>query len=265
MQVSRRASNVGLIPRAMKPIFRTLLLCLIPLSLLHAQEKEQEAPKLPHEVAFLNLPEAKRKDYETKLTEARRLFGEKRVFEALDKAKEASAIFPDDPGLLNLTGACQVEFRNFDKAMADFKKADSLTPDNPEIVFNIAELEFVTKNWEEAERSFTRVLVLIPDTDKLRFQLRRLGEFKLLLVKLKLDKAGEAATLAKKYDYLDDSPFPYYAEAAILFSEGKEVEAEAAMARAGRIFQDPNIIASWQDTMIEFGYIKGFFGGDEAK
>jgi tetratricopeptide (TPR) repeat protein len=246
----------------MKSIFRTLLLCLIPLSLLNAQEKE--APERPHEIAFSNLPAAKRTEYEEKLNEARRLYTEKRVFEALDKAKEAAAIFQDDPGLLNLTGACQVEFRNFEKAMEDFKKADALTPGNPEILFNIAELDFVTKNWEEAERMFTRVLSLIPENDKARFQLRRLGEFKLLLVKLKLNKAGEAATLAKKYDYLDDSPFPYYGEAAILFSEGKEAEAEAAMARAARVFQNPGIIAGWQDTMIEFGYVKGFFGGDEA-
>ena len=246
----------------MKPIFRTLLLCLFPLSLLTAQEKE--APKRPHEVAFSNLPEAKRKEFGEKFNEARRLFGEKRVFEALDKAKEASAIFPDDPGLLNLIGAAQVEFRDFDKAMECFKKADSLMPDNAEIVFNIAELNFVTKNWEEAERNLSRVLQLAPASNKAHFHLNRLTEFKLLLVKLKMNKAAEAATMAEKYDYLDDSPYPYYAEAAILFSKGKEMEAEAVMARGGRIFQDPNVIAPWQDTMMEFGYIKGFFGGDEA-
>ena len=249
----------------MNPIFRFLLRCLIPLSLLHAQEKEAaEAPKRPYEVAFSNLPEAKRKEFSEKLNEARRLFGEKRVFEALDKAKEASAIFPDDPGLVNLIGACQVEFRNFDKAMESFQKADTLTPDNAEIVFNIAELNFVTKNWEEAERNLTRVLTLAPPSAKSQFQLSRLTEFKLLLVKLKLNKNEEAAAMAKKYDYLDDSPYPYYAEAAIHFFNGREIEAEAAMARGGRVFQNPNTIAPWQDTMIEFGYIKGFFGGDEA-
>lgn len=248
----------------MKLIFRTLLLSLIPLSLLHAQEKEApEAPKRPHEVAFSNLPEAKRKEFNEKSNDARRLFGEKRVFEALDKANEASAIFPDDPGLVGLIGAAQVEFRNFDKAMECFKKADSLTPDNPEIIFNIAELNFVTKNWEEAERHLTRVLSLAATANRSQFQLSRLTEFKLLLVKLKLNKAAEAATMAEKYDYLDDSPYPYYADAAMNFFNGKEIAAEAAMARGGRVFQDPNIIAPWQDTMIEFGYIKGFFGGDE--
>jgi hypothetical protein len=121
----------------------------------------------------------------------------------------------------------------------------------------------VTKDWEAAEASLSKVLELTgksPSGNDL--QLARLVEFKLLLSKIKLGKKEEAAKLAVKYDYLDDSPFPYYAEAAMHFAENRELEAEAAMARCGRIFQNPGILAPWQDTMIEFGYIKGFFGGD---
>jgi hypothetical protein len=72
----------------------------------------------------------------------------------------------------------------------------------------------------------------------------------------------EATEMASKYGFLDDSPYPYYAEAAIAYSNGDEVKAEAAMARATRIFQSAEILSPWQDTMIEFGYVKGFFGGD---
>ena len=249
----------------MKPTFRTLLLCLLPLTLLHAQDPAPAKEKRPYEIAFSNLPEAKRKDYLEKLVSAQRLFNDKRIFEAVDKANEAAAIFPDNPELLNLIGACQVEFRNFDKAMEAFKKADTLAPDHPKIFFNIAELNFVTKNWAEAEANLTKVLKLSPPgADRANFQISRLTEFKLMLAKLKLNKAAEAASMAKNHDYLDDSPYPYYAEAALLFSQGKGVEAEGLMARAGRIYQDPNILSPWQDTMIEFGYVKGFFGDDEA-
>jgi tetratricopeptide (TPR) repeat protein len=254
----------------MKPNFPTLLLCLLPLALLpvhvHAQQPAPApaAPakeKLPYEIAFSNLPETKRVEYAGKLIEARRLFNEKRIFEAIDKANEGIKIFPDDPEMLNLLGACQVEFRNFDKAMEAFKKADAQMPENPQIYFNIAELNFVTKNWEEAEVNLTKVMKLTPlKADKSSFQVNRLTEFKLLLAKLKLGKRAEAAAMAKKYDYLDDSPYPYYAQAALLFDEGKDVEAEGVLARGKRIFQDPGMIAPWQDTMIEFGYVKGFFG-----
>lgn len=248
----------------MKPISRSLLLCLVPFALLHAQEAETPAKApLPHEQAFSNLPEEKRKEFADKLAEAQRLFAGKRVFEALEKVNEAQTIFPDNPDLLNLRGACEVEFRSFDKAMESFKKADQLTPDKPLVVFNIGELEFVTKKWEDAEETFTKVLKLIGDNPQRQdLQLARLVEFKLLLCKVKLGKDSEVAELAKKYDYLDDSPFPYYAEAVMHFTQGREVEAESAMARGGRIFQDPGYLAPWQDTMIEFGYIKGFFGGD---
>lgn len=250
----------------MKPIFPALLLCLMPLATLPAQQPAAPAAaskeKLPYEIAFSNLPEKTRIEYLGKVVEAKRFFNEKRIFEAVDKANEANAIFSDDPEVLNLIGACQVEFRNFEKAMEAFKKADAQRPNNPQIFFNIAELNFVMKNWPEAEVNLAKVMKLTPTTDPTSFQANRLTEYKLLLTKLKLNKRAEAASMAKKYDYLDDSPYPYYAEAAMLFDEGKELEAEGVLARAGRIFQDPAFISPWQDTLIEFGYIKGFFGGD---
>ena len=250
----------------MKPILRAILVCLLPLSSVRGQEPAEPVQKQhPHQIEFSNLPEEKRKEYRQKLAEAQRLFGQKRVFETLKTAAEAEASFSNDPDLMNLLGACQVEFRNFDKAKEYFDKANSLVPDHPSILFNIAELAFVTKDWETAETTLSKVAALSEaDVSKGDIHLSRLVEFKLLLVKLKLGKKDEAAKLAAKYDYLDDSPYPYYAEAAMHFDAGKEIEAEAAMARANRIFQNPGIIAPWQDTMVEYGYVKGFFGGDES-
>lgn len=249
---------------AMKTISRAILLSLVPLALLRAQEADKPQGELrPYEQAFLNLPQDKRDDFNKKLAEAQRLFSGKRVFEALEKVGEAQAIYADSPDLLNLRGACEVEFRNFDKAMVSFKKADELKPGVADIIFNIAEVHFVSRQWDAAESVLSKVLTLIgKEPSSYQLQLARLVEFKLLLCKIKLGKQAEAASMAQKYDYLDDSPYPYYAEAAMHFAAGREVEAEAVMARGGRIFQNPGILAPWQDTMIEFGYIKGFFGGD---
>jgi hypothetical protein len=50
---------------------------------------------------------------------------------------------------------------------------------------------------------------------------------------------------------------------AVLAFDNKDPDsAENWMARANRIFNNPQILSPWQDTMIEFGYIKGFFGGE---
>jgi tetratricopeptide (TPR) repeat protein len=260
----KAASSLQFDSLVMKTISRAILVCFLPLAMLHGQEAEKPQPELlPFEQKFLNLPQEKRDEFAKKLQEAQRLFGQKRVFETLEKAAEASAIFKDSPDLENLIGACQVEFRNFDKAMECFKKADSLAPGEPSILFNMAELNFVTKDWAKAEASLTKVLEINEkDADPRQLQLSRLIEFKLLLTKIKLNKGAEAASMATKYDYLDDSPFPYYAEAAIHFSEGRDIEGEAAMIRGARIFQNPDILSPWQDTMTEFGYVKGFFGGD---
>jgi len=84
----------------------------------------------------------------------------------------------------------------------------------------------------------------------------------MLLCKKRLGKEEEVAALAQKYDFLDDSPFYYYAQAALAYEEGDLVKAEEWLAMSARIFRDPNILAPWQDTLVEFGYIKSFYGDD---
>jgi hypothetical protein len=87
-------------------------------------------------------------------------------------------------------------------------------------------------------------------------------EFKILLCKKKLGLKDQALALSKKYDIDDDSPYFCYAQAAIAYDENKLIEAEEWLARAGRIFQNPAVLAPWQDTLVEFGYIKSFYGND---
>ena len=89
-------------------------------------------------------------------------------------------------------------------------------------------------------------------------------EFKILLCKKKLGLDDDVLILADKYDYLDDSPYYYYCKAALAYEEENLIEAEQWLARAKRIFRDPNVLAPWQDTLVEYGYIKSFYGEDEV-
>jgi Tfp pilus assembly protein PilF len=212
---------------------------------------------LPNQKEFLNLPEATRKEFFKHLGEANRLFQEKRVFETLDVLDKATRIFADSPEILNLRGSCYVEMRAFDKAIADFNKALQLSKSNPSVEFNIGEVYFVTKEWQKCSDLFERILKDIP---KEQMALGRLVEFKILLCKKKLGKDEEVKALVDKYDFLDDSPYHYYAQAAVAYENKDLIKAEEWLARAGRIFQDPNILAPWQDTMVEYGYIKSFYG-----
>jgi tetratricopeptide (TPR) repeat protein len=212
---------------------------------------------LPNQQAFLNLPEENRKEFIKHLGEANRVFQQKRIFETLAELDKASAIFKDSPEIHNLRGSCYVEMRAFDKALACFEQAVALSKDNPSINFNIGEVYFVTKEWQKALGMFEQILKQLPPEN---MALSRLVEFKILLCKKKLGQKDEVTILAEKYDYLDDSPYYYYAQAAMAYDDNNLIKAEEWLARAGRIFRDPNVLAPWQDTLVEYGYIKSFYG-----
>lgn len=257
----------------MKSLFLPSLVLALSLTALMAQNETAPAPAADadtpapkpelteNQKAFLNLPEEKRQEFIKHLGEASRLFQSKRVFECLDELQKAEKVFADTPEIYNLRGSCYVEFRDFDKAMEDFRKALELSPDNPSVEFNIAEVLFVTKKWQEAHDAFEALFRKLPENN---LSLGRLVEFKILLCKIKLGKEVDVITLSNKYDYLDDSPFYYFAQAAVEYEKENLLKAEEWLARAGRIFQDPNILAPWQDTLVEFGYIKSFYGDDPA-
>ncbi len=245
-----------------------LILSLTVSSLL--AQAEGEAPAAaegqaqvfsPEQQAFLNMPEERRQQFFEHHSEAMRLFQQKRIFETLEELDKAEKIFDKSPEILNLRGSCYVEMRAFDKALEAFHEADKLSPDNSGIQFNIAEVLFVTKQWQESHYRFTAILEKVPEGNT---PLSRLVEFKILLCKKKLGQTEEAAALADKYDFHDDSPYHFYAHAALAYDDGDLLKAEEWLAIAARIFRDPNILAPWQDTLVEYGYIKSFYGDDIA-
>lgn len=251
----------------MKAIFPLLVLLIS--SPLFAQDGATtiEAPAAaspdlsPNQKAFLNLPEKSREDFVKHLGEATRLFQQKRVFETLEELEKATKIFADSPEIHNLRGSCFVEMRAFDKALVEYQKAAAFTKDNPSIDFNIAEVYFCTKEWKKALEIFEKIIKNLPPEN---LALGRLVEFKILLCQKKLGMNAEAKALGDKYDFQDDSPFYYYAQAALEYDANNLVKAEEWLAMAGRVFQDPNVLAPWQDTLVEYGYIKSFYGDEAA-
>jgi tetratricopeptide (TPR) repeat protein len=247
-------------------MIRSFLFLLFLTGVAHAQEPaepkaEAEVGKLlPSQQVFLNLPEEKRQEFAELFDKASRYFQQKRIFETLDTIYQAEKIFPESSALLNLRGSCYVEIRAFDKAMKAFEEALEIDPDNISIRFNIAEVNFVTKQWQKAHDKLVALLEEVPEG---RTAFARLIEFKILLCKSKLGMDEEVQILAEKYGYQDDSPYHYYAKAALAYANDDLLEAEQWLARANRIFRDPNVIAPWQDTLVEFGYIKSFYGSAE--
>lgn len=220
-------------------------------------KKDTAAVKVWRE--FMNLPMEKRKEFASKLLKVQNLFNQKRIFDALEGVDELDKIFPDHPASLNIKGACYVEMRAFDKANVIFRKILEIEPDNTNVQFNLAEVEFVTKQWGAAHDRFEK---LIPKLEEHNKAMIRLCEFKLLLCKLKTGRVKEAKALSEKHDEWDDTPFYYYSRAAILYHGDKKLEAEKMLRNVRFVWRNDGALAPWQDTLIEFGYIRSFYGGD---
>lgn len=252
-----------------KKLFTGLLLSLLSASLLSAQEKSEEdktakpgkKKALQYQIDLDNLTAEQRQDYYTKLFKAQTLFNQKRIFETIAEINEVHQIYSKAPSSLNIQGACYVEFRNFEKAKASFKLALESHPDNPNVLFNLAEIDFVTQQWQESHDILNRLITEFPKQNESMIELIK---FKIFLCKIKLDKQEEAKEIAAATSFLDDSPMHYYSNAAVEYADDNPSKAEEWLARASRVFSNNATIAPWQDTLIEFGYIKSFYGGDLA-
>ena len=242
-----------------KPHFRALVaLALTTFTPLMAQEAPAEdSPAWLNKIS--NLAPTDQEKFKGHFTKAVSLFRQKRILESLNEIAEAEKIHKEYPGTLNLKGLCYLEFRDFKNARENFVAALALSPKDGDIIINIAELDFVTKNWVSCEKNLNEALLL---TNEKQIQKTRLIEFKLLLAKIKLNKTEEVETLSKKYGFDDDSPFHYYAEAAMAYEREDREKAEEWIRICGRVFRKPELLARWQDALIEYGHIPGFYGGD---
>ena len=216
-----------------------------------------EALKLWQE--FTNLPKEEREKFVIGINKVQNLFNQKRIFDALQKLDEVEKIFPNYPAALNIRGACYVEIRAFKKANKVFQDILKTSPNNPNVLFNLAEIDFVTKKWDSAHKRFKELIPILKPEQKAMI---RLCEFKLFLCKLKLDRMDEAKALMDKYDLWDDSPFYYYSRAAMAYHKDEKLEAEKLLRGARYVWRNNAALSTWQDTLIEFGYIRSFYGGD---
>lgn len=222
------------------------------------------------DAAFLNLPEKQRLEYLQKRARAVTLFQNKRVFETIPLLYELKAIFPNDPQIHNLEGAVYVELRQFKNAKVCFDKAIEIIGDDPKVLFNLAELHFCSNNWQECLKRYKELQKKVPNMQN---ELGYLVDFKMLLSHLALsedeslsDKDREshmvqAKDLALRYSYLDDTPYYYYANCALAFAKDDKTAAGKWVLQARKVFStSPARLASWDDTLMEFGYVPSQYG-----
>jgi Tfp pilus assembly protein PilF len=169
------------------------------------------------------------------IAEVQQLVGRKHYLDALLKLDEADAIAPNSAAVWNVRGSVYTSYRDFDKARDAFTKARAAAPQAFEPQFNLAELLYVEHKYEDAEEAFTQIIKSFP---KLREEPRHLTLFKILICRLKQNKANEAADIMKNFTATDDTPAYYYSQAVIPFNAGKRDEAALWMDKAAHIFTE---------------------------
>ncbi len=251
----------------------TALALLLLSASLQAQEAGpdgQQGGVPAYVAAFENLAKEERENYGALKLKAQQFFRQKRIFEALEEVHSALKIYDGDPGLWNLKGSCYVEFRSFEKALESFAKAYEIAPASTGILFNLAEMDFVTKNWRSCIKRMTKLTSILEEEADGEISegilpLHRLAIFKKMLSFISLGEKAKAVELAESYwDEWDDTPFTYYSKAALAYSEDNEEEATRWIVSAARVFGGIQAVGSWQDTMIEFGYVRSFYGGENS-
>ncbi len=216
--------------------------------------------KAQYDIDIENLPEDVRKKYVEYYLRSSQLFGQKRIFECLETIRKLHAIYDGNPVTLNLQGACYVEFRDFKKASKSFDKAKKIDPSSKGMLFNIAEIDFVTQKWAQALEKFKEIKPLFDQKNEQR--MKDLIGFKIFLCQLKTNQIEQAKATIDQMSYKDDTLLFYYGNAALAYHADQVSEAETWLARGRRVFKNNALINPWQDTLIEFGYIKSFYGGD---
>lgn len=219
--------------------------------------------------AFSNLPKEKRMEYQEHRAKAEQYFGQKRTFECLEEIYKGIKIFDQDAALWNLQGSCYVEFRSFEKAKESFRRSLALQKENTGVLFNLAEMDFVTKNWKGASAKFGSLSEALKkkvqgEMEGPLLELHQLALFKKMLSEIKLGNLAEAEAIAKNNsEEWDDTPFTYYSKAALAYHADDQEAGNDWVMSAVRVFGGMQGVANWQDTLIEIGYIKSFYGGEK--
>jgi len=190
-------------------------------------------------------------------TGANRL-AQKRVQEALEAFNEAELIWPEYPELLNMKGAALVNIRDFDRATEYFGRALELYPSFWQAKFNLAEMHFVRGKFKDSLELFTGLLGNLKDLDvELDAMTRRLVDYKMILLHIKLDESQKAANLIANYDLFDDTPIFYYSNAAVQFHAGEEVKGQEWVMKARSVYS-PEVNNLFEDSLMELGWMFNF-------
>jgi tetratricopeptide (TPR) repeat protein len=226
---------------------------------------EEEIAKVVDQLpdSVMKLTRAQKIEITTLIREAAVFIQGIRLQEGLDRLIKVEALTKDFFQTYNLRGAIYTKLREFDKARAAFSRAVELNSNLMEARFNLAELDFVEKKFASAEQSFLQLFEDFPNlvTSQEQRATKKLIDYKIFIaVLLQSQQEGDAKekqamALLEQFDWFDDYPVFYYANAALEFHRDNQAGAEEWMSSAAKIY-DRGTQSLYVDALIEMGWVE---------
>ena len=132
---------------------------------------------------------------------AERLAAEGRCEDAIENARRARALAPQDAAAAAIEGRCLLDLKRYQEAAKTLADAKRLAPNDAEVAVELLMAEYALGDREEAERA-------LPDAERLAPQDARVALYKGLLL-AERSQNREAAEVLERAAHMDPSADPY--------------------------------------------------------
>ncbi len=186
-------------------------------------------------------------EYQKAYTDSMVAFNKNDFVAAVSFLDEAEKIQPRTPMGLNLRGAIFIRLQKLEEAEVIFRELILLNPQDPIPVFNLGETFFMQKKYAEAKKQFQQFLGMGRNSDN------ALGLFKLFLTDLLLGNKAETQKVIDNLRPSPQSPFYYFANAAVSFKQGNEQDGRSWVDSARAIYI-AGMNAAFADSFVVLGW-----------
>ena len=207
---------------------------------------------------FQALPKAERIEFVKFKMKASQASSKQKFFSCMIAISDARNIFKDDIELIWLEGICSAQIQDVDAAIGYYNEVLKINPHHLPSLMNLVEINFFAGRHAETVKHIEFVNALLDSKGNDHLPLL---DFKYLIAINKLAKLDPVKynetrqQLMKRYSYMDDHPYHYYAHALQEFDLGNKQEGLIWILKAYLIFKNSELIEVWNKTLIETNYI----------
>lgn len=234
--------------------------------LLYTQEQCEAYDRASEqrEIAYSNLPTSQKKAYMHHFRAAKRFWKTGDDVKTYASSLIAKENFAENAELNNLIGGVLLQFRAFESAKNHFQTAVKIVPFNAIYRYNLGESFFVMREYKEALEQMKLAKNIVTEQNPLH-DIALLKQYLCLIALLRQeqDVDDQLKKIREKSQKNRLSHLFYYVKAVDFYREGDEKNAVKWRRYARYVKGGKAELHAWEDALIEFGYLKSFYGGDE--